>query len=66
MTSVDQLRSSTQILLPEEAVQDLREDLQSRFTVTLHTEGEGVRIIGSPVVIKDVNRFLTRNGVAVP
>jgi hypothetical protein len=65
MTDAARLRDSTQILLPEETLQGLREELESRFVVTIRAEKRRVRIIGSPVEIKDVSDFLTRNGVTV-
>ena len=65
MTEVARLRDSTQILLPESAIEGLQEEISSRFVVTVHAEQRRVRIIGSPVEIKDVSEFLTRNGVTV-
>ncbi|MEF8786298.1 MAG: hypothetical protein V5A45_10230 [Haloarculaceae archaeon] len=65
MTEVARLRDSTQILLPESAIEGLQEEIASRFVVTVHAEQRRVRIIGSPVEIKDVSEFLTRNGVTV-
>ena len=65
MTDVARLRDSTQILLPENALEGLHEELESRFVVTVRAEQRQVRIIGSPVEIKDVSDFLTRNGVTV-
>ena len=65
MTDVARLRDSTQILLPKTALEGLREEVESRFVVTVRSEQRRVRIIGSPVEIKDVSNFLTRNGVAV-
>ncbi|WP_302081378.1 hypothetical protein [Salinibaculum rarum] len=65
MTDVGRLRDSTQILLPESAIEGLEEEVESRFVVTVRSEQRRVRIIGSPVEIKDVSDFLTRNGVAV-
>jgi hypothetical protein len=65
MTDVARLRDSTQILLPENALEGLREELESRFVVTVRAEQRQVRIIGSPVEIKDVSDFLARNGVTV-
>jgi hypothetical protein len=65
MTDVGRLRDSTQIRLPVEALDGLRETLTERFVVTLDHEGERVRIIGSPTEIKAVGGFLARNGVAV-
>ena len=65
MADASRLRDSTQIQLPTEAVEGLREDLEERFVLTIREECEQVRIIGSPVEIKDASRFLTRNGVTV-
>jgi hypothetical protein len=65
MTDVARLRDSTQILLPATALEGLQEELESRFVVTVRAEQCGVRIIGSPVEIKDVSDFLARNGVTV-
>jgi hypothetical protein len=65
MTDAARLRDSTQILLPSGTLEGLREDLESEFTVTVRRECEAVRIIGSPVEIKDVSNYLTRNGVTV-
>jgi hypothetical protein len=65
MTDVARLRDSTQILLPATALEGLQEELESRFVVTVRAEQRGVRIIGSPVEIKDVSDFLARNGVTV-
>jgi hypothetical protein len=65
MTDVARLRDSTQILLPATALEGLREEVESRFVVTVRAEQRGVRIIGSPVEIKDVSDFLARNGVTV-
>ena len=65
MTDAARLRDSTQILLPESALEGLRADLEERFVVTVRREQRRVRIIGSPVEIKDVSEFLARNGVRV-
>ena len=65
MTDAARLRDSTQILLPETALDGLSEEIESRFVVTVRAEQQWVRIIGSPVEIKDVSDFLTRNGVTV-
>ena len=58
-------RDSTEIILPPGVIEDVREDLEARFTLTLDEGGTGeeVRIIASPAVIKDVNRFLARQGI---
>lgn len=65
MTDVARLRDSTQILLPSGVLGTLREDINDQFTVTIRTEDAGVRIIGSPVEIKSVSDYLTRNGITV-
>ena len=67
MPDPTKLRDSTQIVLPHRALEGIREDLESKFILTLHCEGnELVRIIGSPVEIKDASNFLSRHGVSIP
>lgn len=65
MPDAAMLRDSTQILLPETAIENLREELENRFTLTIRSEEGGVRIVGSPVEIKRASEFLARNGVSV-
>jgi hypothetical protein len=65
MTEAARLRDSTQILLPSGSLDGLRRELEERFVVTVRRENQGVRIIGSPVEIKDASEFLARNGVNV-
>jgi hypothetical protein len=65
MTNAARLRDSTQIRLPSEALSGIRDELEDRFMVTVCREGTRVRIIGSPVEIKGVSEFLTRNGITV-
>jgi len=65
MANADRFRDSTQILLPAETVDNVREDLEDRFTVSVHREGPRVRIIGSPVEIKEASDFLAMNGISV-
>ncbi len=65
MPDPSSLRDSTQIVLPRADLEDLRDDITDRFVVTIFETDERCRIIGSPVEIKHVNRFLTRNGVTV-
>jgi hypothetical protein len=65
MSEAARLRDSTQILLPSAALEGLREDLDRRFTLTITEEGGQVRLIGSPVEIKQASAFLTRNGITV-
>jgi hypothetical protein len=71
MPDPSRLRDSTQIVLRAAELDGLRAELESEFVVTivsLDVDGDQdyVRIIGSPVVIKDVSDFLTRHGVSVP
>lgn len=66
MPDPSRLRDSTQIIVPPNALNGLRDDLESEFAVTVFDEREIVRIIGSPVEIKDVNTYLARHGVTVP
>lgn len=56
-------RDSTQLRLPCETVAEFRESLNEQFVITVVTGDDGCRIIGSPVEIESVNRFLTRRGV---
>jgi hypothetical protein len=65
MTEAARLRDSTQILLPRGALAGIGTDLEEEFTVTVRDEDQGVRIIGSPVEIKNVCDLLARNGIAV-
>ena len=60
------LRDSTQIVLPAEAMEGIREELEAEFTLTLvPMDDDYVRIIGSPVEIKDASDFLSRHGVTL-
>lgn len=61
-------RDSTQIVLPESTLEDIDADLEAEFTVSVFQpeDSDVVRIIGSPVVIKDVSEFLTRQGIHLP
>ncbi|GGN96471.1 MULTISPECIES: hypothetical protein [Haloarcula] len=63
MAGADRFRDSTQILLPAGALDGIRDELETRFMVTVRKEGPTVRIIGSPVEIKDAGDFLAMNGV---
>jgi len=60
------LRDSTQIVLPPDTPGGLHRSLESEFPVTVTDEGATARIIGSPLVIKDVSQYLVRHGVALP
>lgn len=66
MPDPSRLRDSTQIVLPTAALDRLGEDLEARFAVTVFEECDLVRIIGSPVEIKDVSTYLTRHGITIP
>lgn len=67
MPDPSRLRDSTQIVLPCNALDGVRPKLESQFTVTVFEGDEGVcRIIGSPVEIKSVTDFLSRQGVTLP
>ena len=60
------LRDSTQIVLPCDTLDELRDGLESQFTVTVFSPDESAcRIIGSPVEIKHVGEYLTRHGVPI-
>lgn len=66
MPAPSSLRDSTQIELPVTTLEGVRNDVETEFSVTVHESGDVARIIGSPVAIKDVNDYLTRQGVALP
>jgi hypothetical protein len=60
------LRDSTQIVLPCEAIEGIRDRMEAQFTVTVFCAGDSTcRIIGSPVEIKRVGEYLMRHGVAI-
>jgi len=64
MPDPEQLRDSTQIVLPCEELSGLQGDLESDFAVTVFaTDDATCRIVGSPVEIKAVARFLARHGI---
>ena len=61
-----QLRDSTQIVLARETLAGLDADVEERFMVSVApVDEERCRLVGSPVVIKDVSNFLARNGVTI-
>jgi hypothetical protein len=66
MTDPVTLRDSTQIVLARGALDGTREAIEDEFVVSVHEAGPSVRIIGSPVEIKAVTRFLARCGVPLP
>ncbi len=61
------LRDSTEIVLPCDSLDGLREDLEAEFVVTVFCSGgTQCRIIGSPVEIKAVSDYLARHGISLP
>jgi hypothetical protein len=61
-----QLRDSTQIVLDCETLSGLEADVEEQFMVSVApVDDERCRLVGSPVVIRDVSEFLARNGVAI-
>ncbi|WP_254863667.1 hypothetical protein [Halovivax gelatinilyticus] len=64
MPDASMLRDSTQIIVPRTTIDELEARLDERFMVTIVEETDSTcRIIGSPVVIKDVSEFLSTRGV---
>lgn len=66
MVNAAGFRDSTQIRLPRETLDGIVDDLEAEFTVTIRDEGQSARIIGSPLVIKEVTDYLARRGVSTP
>ncbi|GAA0251552.1 hypothetical protein ACFFQF_02575 [Haladaptatus pallidirubidus] len=61
------LRDSTQIVLPRDALGGIRRELERQFMVSIVPfEEEYLRIVGSPVEIKQASKFLGRHGVTLP
>ncbi|WP_411962809.1 hypothetical protein [Haloferax sp. YSMS24] len=66
MPSPGTLRDSTQIILSNDVLEDVREEIDAKFVVSFHAHtDETVRIIGSPVEIRRVSDYLTRQGISV-
>jgi hypothetical protein len=65
MPDAARLRDSTQILLPQTALDGIRDELEQRFMLTIRCEDAQVRLIGSPTEIKSASDFLARNGITV-
>jgi hypothetical protein len=65
MSDAATLRDSTQIQLPQSTLENLEAEVAERFEITVHRTDCRVRLIGSPVVIKQVGDFLARRGVSV-
>ncbi|WP_435358629.1 VNG_1110C family protein [Haloarchaeobius sp. DFWS5] len=60
------LRDSTQIVLPDESLDGLRDALDEQFMLTILHEGPHYRLVGSPVEIKRASNFLARHGISMP
>jgi hypothetical protein len=63
MPTATTLRDSTEIRLRREDLDPVREDLEAEFMVTVIDGDAGCRIVGSPVVIKQVGEWLSRRGL---
>lgn len=63
MPDASTFRDDTEIVVPCESLADVREELESEFTVTVFPNDGRCRIIASPVEIPAVEEFLARNGV---
>ena len=67
MPDPTRLRDSTQIELPCQSLDGIRDDLEAEHTVTVvQPDGQQCRIIGSPIEIKAASNFLSRHGVTLP
>ncbi|MFD1512426.1 hypothetical protein [Halomarina rubra] len=66
MSDAVRYRDSTQIVLPRETLGGLRADLGREFVLTFVDQDDTVRIIGSPVEIKEASDWLARHGVFLP
>lgn len=65
MPDPTRLRDSTEILLPCTTLDDVRDEIEAEFTVTVVSGRRGCRIIGSPVEIKRVGNYLARQGFSI-
>ncbi len=66
MPNPARLRDSTQIVLPSQSLDGRRKQLTTEFTVSIVESDGECRIIGSPVEIKAVSAYLSRQGVRLP
>lgn len=66
MPDASTFRDSTEIVVPCESLDDVRDELDREFTVTVFPVDGVCRIIASPVEIKAVEQFLAHHGVTVP
>ncbi|RDI73012.1 VNG_1110C family protein [Halopelagius longus] len=65
MPDASTFRDRTEITVPCESLSDVRDELESEFTVTVFPKDGICRIIASPVEIRAVEQFLTNRGVTV-
>ncbi|AUX09798.1 hypothetical protein AArcSl_2173 [Halalkaliarchaeum desulfuricum] len=65
MPDPSRLRDSTQIVLPCGALDGMEDHIENQFTVTVFRDHDHCRIIGSPVEIKAVGEYLTRQGITL-
>lgn len=63
MTDGSWFLDETQITLPKHELDGHRDDLEEAFLVTVVEEDNVVRIIGSPVVIAEVRKWLVGRGI---
>ncbi|WP_435153192.1 VNG_1110C family protein [Haladaptatus sp. DFWS20] len=67
MPNPARLRDSTQIVLPRDALNGIRAELERQFMISIVPLEKGyLRIVGSPVEIKQASKFLGRHGVSLP
>jgi len=65
MPDASTFRDSTQILVPEKALEGLRDGLEAQCTVSIIADERRCRIVGSPTEIKAASAYLARNGVSI-
>lgn len=64
MTDAGWFCDDTQIVLAKEELDGHCDALKEEFVVTVAVESDTVRIIGSPVVIPEVNGWLSSRGIS--
>ena len=58
MTNVNWILDNTQIVLPTGTLDDYHGELEQRFMITIVDEQDTNQLIGSPVVIPEVRKWL--------
>lgn len=66
MPDASTFRDSTEIVVPCDSLEDVRDELEAEFTVTVFPVDGICRIIASPVEIQAVEQFLAHHGVSIP